>query len=468
MKQPENTSSPSASTPGPETKKQPIPGPAVESRPVGAEIVPEPAPPVSKPQIESSLVGKDAATGKAAAKRPATPGQNQTASAETKKDAAAAAASPVPPVSRPEAKPDPAPAKAAPPAARPAETRRGGFLPTFLGGVVAAGLGAAACYWAIPHLPPAWQPGVVETASPEAQLDIARQAATEAATAAFEAQADAFGQRAADAGADAARQALADVTPGAAPPPAVTEKLAGLERTVADLTARLSQPSQQPAAEAAPVGVSQAALDELAARVNQQQTALEELSARPTVDPATAEQVQSLAQQAEALQQSTEAANRRALAATAAAALQAAIENAAPRDQALADLTAAGVQVPEVLAGDIPRLDQLRSEFPAAARDGLRASLDAVAADEGTMGMIGNFLRVQTGARSVEPRAGTDPDAVLSRANAAVEAGNLPDALTEIATLPQPGQQAMAAWTARAQTWVDANAALAELAAGGR
>ena len=133
-----------------------------------------------------------------------------------------------------------------------------------------------------------------------------------------------------------------------------------------------------------------------------------------------------------------------------------------------ADLAAAGIEVPEVLKGEIPRLVQLRAEFPAAARAGLRASLDAVAESEGTMGLIGNFLRVQTGARSVEPREGSDPDAILSRANAAVEAGAIATALDEIATLPQSGQNAMKSWTDRARIWVDANTALAELAAGGR
>ncbi|MFJ1293986.1 COG4223 family protein, partial [Paracoccus yeei] len=231
-----------------------------------------------------------------------------------------------------------------------------------------------------------------------------------------------------------------------------------------DVTNRLQQ---QPAPASAPT-VDPAALDELRGRLDQQAARIEELAARPTVDPATAEQVQTLASQARELQQSTEAANRQAQAATAAAALATAFEAGAPRDQALADLAAAGIEVPEVLKGEIPRLVQLRAEFPAAARAGLRASLDAVAESEGTMGLIGNFLRVQTGARSVEPREGSDPDAILSRANAAVEAGAIATALDEIATLPQSGQNAMKSWTDRARIWVDANTALAELAAGGR
>ena len=82
------------------------------------------------------------------------------------------------------------------------------------------------------------------------------------------------------------------------------------------------------------------------------------------------------------------------------------------------------------------------------------------------MTALGNFLRVQTGARSIEPREGSDPDAVLSRANAAVETGDVAGALTEIGSLPQPAQDAMATWIGRAKIWTDANAALVALAAG--
>src|SRR5690606_28794168 len=93
---------------------------------------------------------------------------------------------------------------------RVVEVRKGGFVPTFVGGVVAAGLGAAAAWWAIPHLPPAWQSGASESAPTEAQIAAAREAGIEAARAEIQTQAEAFATRAADAGADAARQALAD------------------------------------------------------------------------------------------------------------------------------------------------------------------------------------------------------------------------------------------------------------------
>nr|WP_155038586.1 hypothetical protein [Paracoccus litorisediminis] len=473
VKEPQNKTREAAATPRKDRKK-PAEAAVVENRAVEAGKGPDTSAVTPKPVIESTLVGAGSQT-PAAAKRTA-PAE------EPAKSAAVAAASPVPPVSRPEPAAAATPQRDAPkPAAKPeprVEVRKVGFFPTFLGGVVAAGLGAAATYWAIPHLPEAWRPGAVETMAPEAQLDAARSAATEAARAEVTAQLDALGKRAADAGTDAARQALADAEaarPAAAAstveiPTELTGRISALEATLTELANRpvseggVPVPLVQPQ----PAGVSQAALDELAARVTAQQARIDELAARPAVDPTTAEQVQTLVKQAEDLQQSTEAATRRAQSATAAAALKAAIENGGPRDQALAELSAAGVTVPAILTGDVPRLDTLRAEFAPAARDGLRASLDAVAADEGAMGMIGNFLRVQTGARSVEPREGNDPDAVLSRANAAVEAGDLKGALAEVAALPPTGQQAMSAWTTRAQQWVEANAALADLVASGK
>ncbi len=64
----------------------------------------------------------------------------------------------------------------------------------------------------------------------------------------------------------------------------------------------------------------------------------------------------------------------------------------------------------------------------------------------------------------MEPRAGDDPDAVLSRAEAALTAGQLAQALEEIAALPEPALAAMADWTARARQRVSALEAVETLA----
>ncbi|MEI4485446.1 mitofilin family membrane protein [Frigidibacter sp. MR17.14] len=146
--------------------------------------------------------------------------------------------------------------------------------------------------------------------------------------------------------------------------------------------------------------------------------------------------------------------------------LQAALDSGAALDGPRADLEAAGVQVPATLAGQVPTLQALRDAFPAAAREGLSASLRATRAQGNYGDRLKAYLQAATGARSLNPREGGDPDAVLSRAEAAVTAGNLPDAIAEIESLPAEGQQAMSDWTAQARIRIAAQEAAAGLATG--
>jgi len=85
--------------------------------------------------------------------------------------------------------------------------------------------------------------------------------------------------------------------------------------------------------------------------------------------------------------------------------------------------------------------------------------------EDGTLTRCDAFLRTQAGARSLPPKDGDDPDAVLSRAEAAVARGDMVSAITELQALPEAGQAAMAGWLARAETRRDALAAATELAA---
>ena len=82
--------------------------------------------------------------------------------------------------------------------------------------------------------------------------------------------------------------------------------------------------------------------------------------------------------------------------------------------------------------------------------------------------MLTNFLKAQTNARSIEARDGDDPDAVLSRANAEVEAGRIAEALSQIETLPDAGREAraMADWLNRANAYTQAQSALTDLSSG--
>ena len=145
--------------------------------------------------------------------------------------------------------------------------------------------------------------------------------------------------------------------------------------------------------------------------------------------------------------------------------MRAALESGLPFATAVAELE--GVEMPAPLAAaagsGVPTLASLQARFPEAARRALEDSLRADLGDT-TAERLGSFLRTQVGARSLTPREGTDPDAVLSRAEAALAEGRLADALAEIAALPDPGRAALADWTAQAQLRLDAAAALDALA----
>jgi hypothetical protein len=147
--------------------------------------------------------------------------------------------------------------------------------------------------------------------------------------------------------------------------------------------------------------------------------------------------------------------------------LRAALETGAPYPDAVARLRDAGVAVPDVFTASatsgIATLEALQDGFADAARAALRVALQDAPA-ETTTDRLGNFLRAQIGARSTTPREGDDADAILSRAAAALERGELDMALSEIAALPDPAQAAMGDWLARAQARSAAIAALPDLA----
>jgi len=135
------------------------------------------------------------------------------------------------------------------------------------------------------------------------------------------------------------------------------------------------------------------------------------------------------------------------------AGLDAALERGTPFADYLSVL-GEGVEVPQPLedAGDtgIAPLPDLRAAFPELAREALDASIRETV-DDGVTERAIAFLRAQTGFRSLAPREGNDPDAVLSRAEAALRAGDLATSLSELNQLPPAGQAIMADWIARAE-----------------
>lgn len=166
---------------------------------------------------------------------------------------------------------------------------------------------------------------------------------------------------------------------------------------------------------------------------------------------------------AEALANEAKQVERAVLAQGALAALGRAITTGAPFGEQLAELAATADMAPpaalSAAAPDgIPTLSALQDSFPMAARAALAASL-TVDTDAGLLGRLGDFLKVQTGARSLTPKEGDDPDAVLSRAEQAMREGRVAAALELVAILPQPGQAAMADWIQTAQLHADTMAA---------
>ena len=121
-----------------------------------------------------------------------------------------------------------------------------------------------------------------------------------------------------------------------------------------------------------------------------------------------------------------------------------------------------GLNVPEVLSANaqlgVVSLNKLQDEFPKLARVSLQA-----ARMEGDGTGFGAFLKAQLGFRSLFPREGTSPDAVLSRAEASVAAGNLQVALVELIDLPKSGQLVLQDWSERARTRLSVLNALSEL-----
>lgn len=166
--------------------------------------------------------------------------------------------------------------------------------------------------------------------------------------------------------------------------------------------------------------------------------------------------------EAAAIEENAAAAARAAAGRAALARVQTAMESGAPLGAALADLEdALGEPAPDPLLAvqdGVPTLASLQEEFPDVARAALTTARREGVAGEETSG-FGAFLRNQFEVRSVAPRDGTDSDAILSRAEAALRAGRLADALAEISSLPEVARAEMTDWLAQAEARADALAA---------
>lgn len=189
--------------------------------------------------------------------------------------------------------------------------------------------------------------------------------------------------------------------------------------------------------------------DELSAKVDEALRRLDEAEARALDKASEAEALSAAATRAAALDR-----------------LKAAVDAGVPYDDVLADWP--GEAVPAALADHaatgLPTLASLQESFPDAAREVLQAARTASGGD-GWSARLMDFLQAQTGARSLTPREGTDPDAVLSRAEAALREGRVATALEELKGLDPQIAGPLTDWSAKAVQRRDADAALAAMLA---
>lgn len=340
---------------------------------------------------------------------------------------------------------DPAPAPEPVPQTQPAR-RRGGAVALLLGGVLAAGAG----YGVAQYVPQGWP--IADTSALEARLAAQETeiAGLKAALAALPAPDASLSQRV-----DTLAEALA-----ALPPPADT---ATLEDRIAALESLPTGNGNGPSL--ADFAAQAEALRTLQAEVASLRAAGGTMPANVEALVADAEtRLKEAEAQAATLKAEAEAIAKAAAARAALGRIQAALESGGPFAAALPDL---GVDVPQVLTDaaetGVPSLAALQTAFPDAARAALEAALRANMG-ESWAERVGSFLRSQTGVRSLTPREGGDPDAILSRAEAALATGDLNTALTELNALPPEAAAQMQAWRALAAQRQAALMAVADLA----
>ena len=147
-------------------------------------------------------------------------------------------------------------------------------------------------------------------------------------------------------------------------------------------------------------------------------------------------------------------------------AIQAAVESGASYTVALDDLAAAtNIGLPASLVENAPNgvasLSILQKQFPVAARAALKLAREEQGPAEDENGVLA-FLKMQLGVRSLDAKGGGSADAVLSRAQAAVDVGDFAVALSEIAALSSVGQGALQGWSLVATLRLQVLAALQE------
>ncbi len=135
---------------------------------------------------------------------------------------------------------------------------------------------------------------------------------------------------------------------------------------------------------------------------------------------------------------------------------------------AFADILEGLDDAPEVLVANaetgVPTIQALQQSFPAAARSALTQT-ETVPEDASTGERLTAFLKRRTNARSLTPKDGDGPDAVLSRAEAHLGEGDLISTLSELDALSEASKAALSDWLTAAGTRLSAIEAVDELSA---
>jgi hypothetical protein len=334
-------------------------------------------------------------------------------------------------------RPEPAPAPVMPQVVRETVVEhKGGFAPMLLGGAVAAVLGYGVAAYVSQN---AWPfiSAEDDTFATEMRAALATQ---DGAMAGLSDRLTAL---------EAVEPPSFDLTPVESQISAVQEATDGLAARLDEILSRIDTLEKQPMEQAVSpeaIAAYERALADLQAEVEAQR-----------------EEVSKMAQ--EAIQAEGNAAESAQLAATrsAMAEVTAALETGSGFADAVAVLTANGVTVPDALAtvadSGVATQRALIEGFPDVARKALSAVRVTETESSDGASRIATFFANQLGARSVSPRDGDDADAILSRAEAALRSGDLSAALSELASMPDVAQSALADWQNSAQTRLEAKTA---------
>lgn len=222
---------------------------------------------------------------------------------------------------------------------------------------------------------------------------------------------------------------------------AFLDELARISDRVAGIDQRLTDIENRP-------------IPDVGATVDAVQAYERELTAMRQMFEAELARIEAVQQEATTTEKTITARANLAIERAALARIQAAVDSGASFAEPLTVLTDAGIDIPAGLSlgaqNGITSLTQLQFDFPDAARAVLNASI-TVEADAGWMGRAGAFIRTQLGTRSLQPRDGDGPDAVLSRAESALKSGNIDQSLALLAGLPDASVALMVDWINKAQ-----------------